>query len=80
MRTDESEDGTTLDRFVTIFRKLEDGTYRRTDEHHVLRLYEPGEVVDLLHRAGFDVQVLDSYRDRPTPVPGWKVFLATPAS
>jgi hypothetical protein len=83
MRTQESEDGTKLDRFITIFTGNEDGSYRRTDEHHVLRLYRPQAVAEILERAGFDVQVLDGYRRSDAdprsahpPLPGWHVFLA----
>jgi SAM-dependent methyltransferase len=81
MRTQESEDGTTLDRFITIFRKTTEGAYRRTDEHHLLRLYDPASVERILREAGFDVGTLDVYpADSPPPKPlaGWKVFVARP--
>lgn len=54
------------------------GSYRRTDERHVLRLFEPDAVVADLVAAGLAVEVLDGYpADRPvTPPPGWSVFLA----
>jgi SAM-dependent methyltransferase len=35
------EDGDTLERAITIFTRDADEHYRRVDEHHVLRLYEP---------------------------------------
>jgi len=76
MRT--QEEGTTLDRFITIFARNDDGTYRRTDEHHVLRLYEPAEVEAVLRDAGFTVEVGDDYPAEPglPPLAGWKVFVA----
>ncbi len=54
MRAEESEDHLTLDRVITVFRKTSDGQYRRSDEHHVLRLYEPDAVRRVLDGAGFD--------------------------
>jgi SAM-dependent methyltransferase len=78
-RTEESDDGTRLDRRITIFTETDDGTYRRTDEHHVLRLYDPVEVTAVLEGAGFDVIVRDRYVDDPaptTPPGGWHVFVA----
>lgn len=78
-RTEESEDGTTLDRRITIFTKTDDGTYRRTDEHHVLRLYDPDTLAATLRDTGFDVSVRDRYVDDPaptTPPGGWHVFVA----
>ncbi|HZR12366.1 MAG TPA: class I SAM-dependent methyltransferase [Acidimicrobiia bacterium] len=79
MHAEESEDGTTLDRRITIFTRADGGTYRRTDEHHVLRLYEPDPLAALLRDAGFDVAVRDRYVDDPaptTPPGGWHVFVA----
>jgi SAM-dependent methyltransferase len=81
MRTQESEDGKALDRFITIFRRVADGTYRRTDEHHLLRLYDPATVARLLGEAGFDVETLEVYPSDslpPKPLAGWKVFVARP--
>ena len=46
----EEHDGT-LDRRMTTFRATgEDGLYRRTDEHHVLRLYDPAALTAALER------------------------------
>ena len=83
MRTQESEDGTMLDRFITIFRRGADGTYRRTDEHHLLRLYDPASVEHILRDAGFDVETLEAYPSEsppPKPLAGWKVFVARPGT
>jgi SAM-dependent methyltransferase len=81
MRAVESDDATRLDRYITIFSRTEIGTYRRTDEHHVLRLYEPEALVAMLEPAGFDVQLLDGYGSPTpsTPPEGWVVGLARPA-
>ena len=74
----ESDDGRRLDRFVTIFRRNETGSYERTDEHHVLRLYEPAMLVAGLAAAGFGAEVLDNYGapTPSTPAAGWVVVLA----
>jgi SAM-dependent methyltransferase len=67
-----------LDRRITIFRRTGSDVYRRTDERHILRLFEPDAVVADLVAAGLAVEVLDGYpADQPvTPPPGWSVFLA----
>ena len=77
-----NEIGHTLERAITIFRATGAGGYRRTDEQHVLRLYEPDAVVKALKRAGFTATLLDRYSPAPsasTPAAGWTVVLATPA-
>jgi SAM-dependent methyltransferase len=78
MHAVESDDGRRLDRFVTIFRRAGTGSYERTDEHHVLRLYEPAMLVARLEAAGFAVAVLHSYGapTPSTPTAGWVVILA----
>jgi SAM-dependent methyltransferase len=83
MRAEESADRTTLDRRITIFRKVDEpdpSRYRRSDEHHELRLYEPEAVIGALGRAGFDAAVLDAYgsSSRSTPAGGWAVIVARP--
>jgi SAM-dependent methyltransferase len=79
------EHGQTLDRRIVVFRRPPsadakgDGLYRRTDEHHVLRLYEPADVERVLHDAGFRVERRAGYRSgatRSTPATGWAVFVA----
>lgn len=80
MRAEEDRDRATLERWITIFTRTEGSDYRRTDERHVLRLYEPRQVVALLEGAGFGVEVLEDYPASPpqrSPLPGWKVFVAT---
>ena len=80
MRSKES--GHTLERAITIFRATGAGGYRRTDEQHILRLYDPDAVLGALARAGFTARLLDRYSPSPsasTPAAGWTVVLATPA-
>jgi SAM-dependent methyltransferase len=43
----------TLTRRIATFRRLADGTWRRSDELHVARLYPPDEVLADLRAAGF---------------------------
>ena len=74
METKESEDGTTLDRFITIFSKTNDLAYHRTDEHHVLRLYDPQAIDELLRRSGFDVEVRDGYDAALPSCPAGRCF------
>jgi SAM-dependent methyltransferase len=49
-----------LDRRITVFREADDG-YRRSDELHVLRLYERDEVQNALADAGFESRQLGAY-------------------
>jgi SAM-dependent methyltransferase len=69
-----TEDGLTLTRHITLFRHIGE-TYRRSDETHTLRLYDPDEVVEQLGTAGFSVTPREGYGDTPMG-PGWKVFVA----
>lgn len=73
------EDGDRLDRHIAIFERGPDGRYRRTDEHHVLHLYDAGAVHELLTRAGFDVERRAAYAGdtASTPPSGWAVFAAS---
>lgn len=75
----------TLDRRIVVFRRTPSsggalaGLYRRTDEHHVLRLYDPGAVERVLRAAGFIVERRAGYgpsATRSTPASGWAVFVA----
>jgi SAM-dependent methyltransferase len=69
---DEADD--TLTRRITIYVR-DDDAFRRVDETHVLRLYEPQAVVDVLTAAGFTTEVLEGYAG-PVAFSGWKVFVA----
>ena len=78
-----TEDATTgrLDREITIFTERDgsDGRYDRVEEHHVLHLYDPDDLLELLGAAGFDAVVEDGYRTpgtHPGAMPGWYVVRA----
>jgi SAM-dependent methyltransferase len=63
-----------LERFITMF--VRDGdSYRRVEEHHVLKLYPEAVVEQILHDAGFAYDVLAGYAG-PVDFSGWKVFVA----
>jgi SAM-dependent methyltransferase len=51
-----------LTREITTFRRVGD-LYRREDETHVLRLWPPDLVEDVLAEAGFRTERLDRYHD-----------------
>jgi SAM-dependent methyltransferase len=78
MTATEADDGQTLDRQITIFSATPGGGYARIEEHHVLRLYDADQVAAILHRAGFDVEVLTDFRAAAVPLnlPGWYVVVA----
>lgn len=72
------EDGFRLQREITLFSERGDGAYRRSDEIHELRLYEPGDVRAALARAGFvAIRQLARYGAHgPMFGDGWSAFLA----
>ncbi len=76
MRT--KEEGFRLQREITVFSERGDGRYRRSDEVHELRLYEPGDIRSALHRAGFvAIRQLSHYGARgPVFGEGWSGFIA----
>jgi hypothetical protein len=78
MEARESKAEYVLDRRITTFRRTGPDSYQRTDERHVLRLFEPAAVVADLVAAGLHVEILDEYpSDLPaSPPAGWSVFLA----
>ncbi len=53
-----------MERRIVSFRKFGEH-YRREDEVHRVRLYEPEEVAGGLERAGFGVQTMGSYGGHP---------------
>ena len=80
VRLEEHDDGS-LDRRMTVFRAAgDDGLYRRTEEHHVLRLYDPSALTVALERVGFEVEVDADYGtpSASTPPSGWMVVEARP--
>ena len=68
----------TLTRRITTFTRS-GRAWRRADEEHVLRLFEPAEVVAELHRAGYDAQRLRSYGREQRSLTGLAFFAARPA-
>ena len=64
-----------LTRRIVAFRKV-GKLYRRSEEVHRLRLYEPSQVTLLLRDAGFSVRVLSGYGPQRL-LPGRTAFLAT---
>lgn len=68
------EVGDTLTREIAIF--VADGDrYRRVDETHLLKLYDPTDVSDVLTRSGFRyIEVRPGYVT-PADFPGWRVFV-----
>lgn len=57
--------GNACDFFITLFIK-HGGAYRRYDEHHRQRVFEPSIVASLATAAGFSVQaILDNYSAHP---------------
>ncbi len=69
VRAEESVDRTTFHRYISLFSRTGPDTYRRRDEHHVLRLYEPADVLGTLGAGGFTARTLEAYDPMPT-VPG----------
>jgi SAM-dependent methyltransferase len=64
----------TLERRIVVFRRDGDG-YRRSDEVHAVRTYDPAAVLDDLTAAGFAAQRLDGYGDELRFPPGVAGFL-----
>jgi SAM-dependent methyltransferase len=81
MQAAESEDGTRLDRHITIFRRdeTEPERWRRIVEHHVVRLQRPEDLVAALAAAGFTVEERRAFAaaSEHTPVEGWVVLVGT---
>jgi hypothetical protein len=75
-----TERGNRLDRRITIFSPEPDGHWSRTDEHHVVHLYDPDELRAALERIGFTVETRERYGEDhgdSTPPAGWTVVVAT---
>ena len=73
------ETGDQLERRITIYSREPDGRYTRTDERHVIHLYDPDSVRTLLTEIGFTVETRPNYgatRSDSTPPMGWTVFVA----
>jgi SAM-dependent methyltransferase len=78
MRAVEDDAGNTLERDITVFRRV-GRLYRRSDEHHLLRLYRRHEIAEQLARTGFEVRRVPGYNDFRFP-PGLAGFVATKAT
>jgi hypothetical protein len=63
-------------RRLTLFRRSGDA-YARSDEEHVVRLFDPDAVGDAVRVAGLDVEQLDGYSDLPFG-PGVAGFVGRP--
>lgn len=62
-REEDSERGT-MERRIVSFRKVGEH-YRRSDEVHRVRLYEPSELSAELGEVGFEVRTMRAYGDYP---------------
>lgn len=72
--THKTVDGDTLTRRITTYRDVA-GDIRKSEETHVLRLYDRATVTRLLRESGFRVHVRRSYGTRRLP-PAHSVFVA----
>ncbi|HEX3318923.1 MAG TPA: class I SAM-dependent methyltransferase [Solirubrobacteraceae bacterium] len=70
-------DGSTLTRRITTFTRHGDA-WRRADEDHALRLFEPTHVLAELRATGYEGHRLRSYGRELRPSPGLAFFAATP--
>ncbi|HEY7438696.1 MAG TPA: class I SAM-dependent methyltransferase [Acidimicrobiia bacterium] len=75
MHAVESTDDLRLERQIVIFTAGPDGNYRRTDEHHVLQLYTPEDVLSRLRATGFEARV-ESLASASPPPSGWIFVVA----
>jgi SAM-dependent methyltransferase len=73
-RVDEDTRRRTLSRRITTFRRR-GRTWRRSDEVHRLRLYQPRDVLRALASAGFAARVARGYGRLRLPT-GWVAFVA----
>lgn len=70
----EVEDGDRLTRDIATFMREADGRYRRTDERHVLHVFDRDRVVATLSEAGFEVTTAIDYGPPQfEPLEGWVV-------
>jgi SAM-dependent methyltransferase len=63
-----SAEGGWLHRRIVTFRDAGGGSFRRSEEAHVIRLYAPSDVLTRLRRAGFAARtLLPGYAGEPLP-------------
>jgi SAM-dependent methyltransferase len=70
-----SNDGTTLTRDITTFRRVDGDLWRRSRELHQLHLHRASDVLATLRRTGFRARTIRGYDGAP-PWRGLHVFLA----
>ena len=63
-----------FERHIVTFRHVR-GRYRRSDEVHVVQVYDRRRLAEALREAGFTVRSMTGY-DRPASLPGRTVFVA----
>ena len=71
----ETEDDASVTRSIATFRRQDDGRYERTDERHVLHLYDPAWLGATLEATGFDVDLRAGYEPGES-MAGWVVVVA----
>ncbi len=71
----ETEGDDALTRAIATFRRVDDGRYERTDETHLLHLYDPAWLRATLAAAGFAVELRPGYVAGES-MTGWVVVLA----
>ena len=59
----EDKSNQTFSRDITLFKKIENGLYRKSREFHPVRLLETTFLVTTLQKIGFEVTQLDQYGD-----------------
>lgn len=62
-RIEENPQRNELTRHITTFRLLDDGTYRRREETHCLKVFSRAEMVAWLREVGFRVRTKQGYGD-----------------
>ena len=73
----EVEEGDRLTRDIVTFSREPDDRYRRTDERHVLHVFDAEATVVTLHDAGFEVATeIDYGPPQFEPIEGWVVITA----
>jgi SAM-dependent methyltransferase len=77
LQTAEDRKRRTLTRRITVFRRR-GRSWRRSDEVHRLRLFDPEAVLAELASAGFAAETLGGYGRRPRFPAGWSGFVASP--
>jgi len=73
----EVEEDDRLTRDITTFSREPDGRYRRSDERHLLHVFDREVTAATLHEAGFEVTTAIDYGPpRFEPLEGWLVVTA----